>query len=113
MFSHKFKDVKFLLVQIYNMTILSNYQNIEPQKIILGLRLMTFGACILREFKDDYYDMMLNRLIDLVFYREEPLPTHAISSHVFDQECIQIFVYNRKRLNNCFSRLKELVLYAI
>ncbi|KII73611.1 hypothetical protein RF11_16313 [Thelohanellus kitauei] len=88
-------------MNILRLTLLSKEKNITVWRLTASLRFMFYSSCMNTHFSDADFEMIMKRLIYLALEGKEPLATYAI-------KCLQVFVSNRKRLENFYPQLKQL-----
>ncbi|KII66491.1 Protein VPRBP [Thelohanellus kitauei] len=92
--------------KILHTTFLRDTNHLHVPNIIIGLRILFYVSGELKHFSDDFFHQILNKLIDLVLTSQEPITTHAI-------KCLQLFVFNEKRLEKHYCQLNKLLDFLI
>ncbi|KII71566.1 hypothetical protein RF11_04611 [Thelohanellus kitauei] len=100
-------------LQIFAVTLFQDGPDRKETDIILGLRILFCASSELQSFGNDFFHKILNKIIDLVNNSEEPIVTHAISNLHIIKECLQLFMYQGKRLKKLHLQLKKLVNFCI
>ncbi|KII66656.1 Protein VPRBP [Thelohanellus kitauei] len=88
--------------KIFEITLFNDKPDKNGSNIIHGLRILFCASGELQHFGDDLFHKILNILIELLHSGQEPILTHAI-------KCLQLFIFNGKRIEKSHPQLQQLI----